>query len=149
VAEFIGETNFIPGTLKHFDARDMLIETPVGSLRALRQDTQGWEEGQSVWCSVRPEAWRVQRDSQREAQPEGDASTQDMNRLAARLEDVMYLGETEQLQLLLTGGTATTGPDETWRHIKTSVLNPGTAAPQPGENLTLACAPADVVVLAH
>lgn len=149
VAEFIGETNFVPGTLKHFDARDMLVETPVGPLRALRQDTQGWQEGQNVWCSIRPEAWQVQRDSQREAQPEGDASTQDTNRLAARLEDVMYLGETEQLQLLLTGGTATTDSDENWRHIKTSVLNPGTAAPQPGENLTLACAPSDVVVLAQ
>jgi iron(III) transport system ATP-binding protein len=90
VAEFIGETNFIPGTLKHFDARNMLVETPVGPLRVLRQDTQGWQEGQNVWCSVRPEAWHVQRESQ----GEGDASTQDANRLQARLEDVMYLGET-------------------------------------------------------
>ncbi|HEX8235935.1 MAG TPA: ABC transporter ATP-binding protein [Abditibacteriaceae bacterium] len=141
VAEFIGETNFIPGTLKHFDAREMLVETAVGPLRAARQDTQGWQEGQSVWCSLRPEAWRVQNES--------DASTQDVNRLAARLESVMYLGETEQLQLLLTGGTATAGADETWRHVKVSVLNPGTTAPQAGESLTLACAPADVVVLAQ
>jgi hypothetical protein len=66
------------------------------------------------------------------------------------------------LQLLLTGGvessgTATGGTspgaisntDESWRHVKTSVLNPGVEAPRPGEGLTLACAPADIVVLAQ
>jgi hypothetical protein len=61
----------------------------------------------------------------------------------------MYLGESEQLQLLLTGGTQTTGDDESWRHVKASVLNPGTAAPQPGEGLTVTCAPADIIVLAQ
>jgi ABC-type Fe3+/spermidine/putrescine transport system ATPase subunit len=122
VAEFIGETNFIPGTLKHVDARNMLVETPVGPLRVARQDTQGWQEGQSVWCSVRPK--RGACSSNRK--PRSDASTQDMNACSAsRRRDV--LGETEQLQLLLTGGCDTTSGPSNERARQNFVLNPASA----------------------
>ncbi len=151
VAEFIGETNFLPGTLKSFGARDMLVETPVGPLRAARQDSAAWNEGQQVWCSIRPESWRVvaSETTVKAHEESGD------NHLAARLESVMYLGESEQYAALLTGGpqrasgAEATPPaaDESWRNVKVSVLNPGVDAPRPGDALTLACAPQDVVVL--
>jgi len=141
VAEFLGETNFIAGTLKSFDARAMQIETAVGVLRAARQDEQSWREGQSVWCSIRPETLRLDKQAPNDA----------LNFLPAEIESATYLGETEQLVACLSSGlekqNATQG-DEDWRRMKVSILNPR----QPvriGESCVLSCAPEDVVVLAR
>jgi ABC-type Fe3+/spermidine/putrescine transport system ATPase subunit len=146
VAEFIGETNLLPGVLKQQNNREMSVETPVGIVRAQQpaaeEATFSLAIGQNVWCSIRPESWHVLN----EAQNNGD------NRFAARLENVMYLGESEQYQVQLTGGVEQAGTDapaEPWRAVKLSVANPGAAAPQTGDALTVGCAPQDVVVLAE
>ena len=88
-----------------------------------------------------------------ETPPQEAATRNGDNRFAAQLQNVMYLGETEQYQLLLTGGREPASlakvADEAWRNVKASVINPGAAAPRPGDALTLVCAPQDVVVLAE
>ncbi len=134
VARFIGETNFLPGTVQRSDGAGVMVATPVGELTGARRDGVSFAAGQSVWCSIRPESWRVTK---------GDWPS--LNTLSARLESVMYLGETEQYQARLTGGNGE-GTEE-WRALKVSVVNPGTDAPRPGDTLCLHCAPADVVVL--
>lgn len=55
VAEFLGETNIIEGTLRH-DAGGFLVETSVGALPLA--DSSG-EAGAAISTSVRPESWRV------------------------------------------------------------------------------------------
>src|SRR5690606_373953 len=96
VAEFIGETNLIPGTVKSL-GEDCEVETPVGVLRAARPDGN-IEIGQSVQCSIRPESWRVNGGTE--------------NRLEAKLQSVMYLGAHEQYRALLTGGRETNADEE-------------------------------------
>jgi ABC-type Fe3+/spermidine/putrescine transport system ATPase subunit len=137
VAEFIGETNFLPGIIESVDAEFLAIATPAGALRAARIEGN-WQAGQQIWCSIRPEAWRV------------DGSTTE-NRLGAQLESVMYLGESEQYQARLTGeqnsGKSVATENDDWRNIKIAVTNPGEQAPRPGDAITLTCAPADIVPL--
>jgi ABC-type Fe3+/spermidine/putrescine transport system ATPase subunit len=131
VAEFIGESNFLPGTLKGSEGEYSVVETPVGILRAAR--AENISNGQKIWCSIRPEAWRI-----------GDTSTH--NVLPAHLQSAMYGGETEQLVARLDGAE---NSDESWREVKISVLNPSTEPPHPGQKINLSCAPDDVVVLAE
>jgi ABC-type Fe3+/spermidine/putrescine transport system ATPase subunit len=139
VAEFIGETNFLPGIIENTDDQFLTIATPAGALRAARIDGD-WQSGQQIWCSIRPEAWRV------------DNSVTE-NRLGAQLESVMYLGESEQYQARLTGeqnsGKSVATENEDWRQIKIAVTNPGEQAPRPGDAITLTCAPSDIVPLAQ
>jgi iron(III) transport system ATP-binding protein len=135
VAEFIGETNFIPGVLKSLDDNDCEVETPAGVLRAASPASR-IETGQSVWCSIRPESLRVNGN--------GD------NQLTAQLQSVMYLGAHEQYRVLLTGGREASKSEiegDAWRAMKIAVSNPGTAPPAAQSTLALSCAPSDVVVL--
>lgn len=140
VAEFIGETNLIPGSVKSMDAEYCEIETPVGVLLASRPE-RPIEIGENVYCSIRPESWHVSKENQAQAQ------TQTRNRLSSQLMSVMYLGAREQYQVLLTGGGQSRGESESWRHVKIAVSNPRTAPPQAGSTLMLSCDPAEVVVL--
>ena len=133
VAEFIGETNFLPGKISSVADGELRIETPAATLVAARPAGQ-WNIGQAVWCSVRPESWRV----------EGRES---MNRLDAQLEDAMYLGQNEQLRARLLGGAPQ--PGEEWRLVKVAVPNPTAQSPVVGGQITLFCAPDDVVVMAQ
>jgi iron(III) transport system ATP-binding protein len=138
VAEFIGETNFLPGTLKDFDGNYAVVETPVGTLRATRPENV--QTGQEIWCSIRPEAWQI-------GDGIADASTHHVNVLPAQLQSAMYGGETEQLVARLGGGSENS--DDSWRDVKISILNPTVEPPHPGQSLQLACAPEDVVVLSE
>lgn len=131
VAEFIGETNLIPGVLKSLDSESCEVDTPVGVLVASRPE-QLVEIGENVHCSIRPESWRV-----------NDGTG---NQLQAQLENVMYLGAHEQYQVLLSGGRET-NENAAWRRVKIAVSNPRLAPPPVGSTLALSCAPAEVVVL--
>jgi hypothetical protein len=80
--------------------------------------------------SIRPEAFRINA-------PDGH------NTLFGRVESSTYLGETAQLVAELAGGA----------RVKVSMLNPGSGtgtsagAGTPGEKITLAVSPEDVVLL--
>lgn len=132
VAEFIGETNFLPATITRVDADKLELETASGKLLAVRGEGQ-WSVGQQVWCSVRPESWHL-------SAPEGES-----NQLKARLEDAMYLGQAEQLLARLTGGLETASSQNPL--VKVAVTNPGVHPPIVGGELTLFCSPRDVIVL--
>ena len=134
VAEFIGETNFLPGVILSIEPQTLRVETPAGVIAAAR-NAGDWQLGQSVWCSIRPESWHLENEGQ------------NPNRFAAQLEDAMYLGQNEQLRARLTGGQAK--PDETWRLLKIAVPNPTAKSPEVGVPITLYCAPDDVVVMAE
>jgi ABC-type Fe3+/spermidine/putrescine transport system ATPase subunit len=141
VAEFIGETNFLPGKIKSVDLEILEVETPVCSLRAVRPVDASWTVGQEVWCSIRPESWRV-------IVEEDDLPHLRGNRLPAQLVDAMYLGQNEQL-LARLGTSGGDGEADAWRTVKVAVSNPGGSPPAVGGKLTLGCAPEDVVVLAE
>ncbi|HEX8552561.1 MAG TPA: ABC transporter ATP-binding protein [Abditibacteriaceae bacterium] len=130
VAEFIGETNFVAGKVVGNDAQTV-VETALGTIVAAKNESV--QIGQDVWCSIRPEAWRV-----------GEGSP---NSFPARIDGTTYLGETEQLGATLTGGHETSEA-ETWRVQKISVLNPRESV-RAGETVVLSVAPEDVAVLAE
>ena len=134
VAEFIGETNFLPGTIGAVEPGALRVETPAGYIVAARPDGP-WQIGQTVWCSIRPESWRL----------EGDKG---FNQLPATLEDAMYLGQNEQLRARLVGGSLAQ-ESESWRLVKVAVPNPTAKSPVVGGEITLFCAPEDVVVVAQ
>jgi ABC-type Fe3+/spermidine/putrescine transport system ATPase subunit len=135
VAEFIGETNFLPAKVEAVGQGELQLSTPAGMLIAARPEG-AWSVGQEVFCSIRPESWHL-------SAPDGEK----VNQLGATLEDAMYLGQAEQLMARLSGGLETPG-NAPWRLVKVAVANPGGKPPVVGGQITLFCSPRDVVVLA-
>ncbi len=135
VAEFIGETNFLPGQIKGINADSLDVESPLGTLRAAKP-SGNWTPNQDVWCSIRPESWRV-------------LGTHDKahNEFGATLEDAMYLGQAEQLLIRLNSGRQVITNDETWRVVKVAVANPEARPPAIGGNVRVGVDVEDVVVL--
>jgi iron(III) transport system ATP-binding protein len=134
VAEFIGETNFISAKVTRVDGDMLELDTASGKVLAARHEGQ-WSIGQEVWCSIRPESWHL------------SAIDGQSNELKGTLEDAMYLGQAEQLLVRLTGGREIAAVDSPL--VKVAVTNPGVKPPMVGGNVTLYCAPRDVIVLAE
>jgi len=145
VAEFIGETNFLPGVVRAVESAQVAVETPAGVLHAAPPEKPP-QEGAPVWCSIRPEAWRI--DDANVGNMDAGRSTPGFNRLPAELEFVTYLGRTEQYLVRLTGGREASGADDAWRRVKVAALHPGASAP-PGRSVLLRCDPSDIVVLSE
>lgn len=60
VANFIGATNIIPGTIVRCGAGEAFVETPIGDLQAvLANPDQTFSEGAQVKVSIRPEAFNL------------------------------------------------------------------------------------------
>ncbi|RYG71555.1 ABC transporter ATP-binding protein [bacterium] len=132
VAEFIGETNFLPAKISKVNPDSLELDTDSGKIVAARSEGN-WSVGQEVWGSIRPESWRL-------TETEGQS-----NRLTATLEDAMYLGQAEQLMARLSGGLQKAGSSAPL--VKVAVTNPGFKPPVVGGPLTLFCSPSDVIVL--
>jgi iron(III) transport system ATP-binding protein len=82
VANFVGTTNFLDGTVVRSGAGTVTLDTEVGGLVA---DAAGaWSAGDRVLVAVRPEAMRLHV---------GDRPTA-VNVVAARVDRVMFVGET-------------------------------------------------------
>jgi iron(III) transport system ATP-binding protein len=79
VAGFLGESNFLPGTIRE----DGTVETGVGPLVA---STPAFAAGTAVVCSIRPQALVLDR-------PNGP------NRIPATVKDVIFLGDVLQLRM--------------------------------------------------
>jgi iron(III) transport system ATP-binding protein len=92
VAEFIGGTNLLRGTLE--EVGDLLIvKTQAGIVRA-QNGVKSIARGEPVFCSVRPESLRLK--------PVGEASAKPpTNELIAEVQSIMYLGVNEQYSLRL------------------------------------------------
>jgi len=97
VAEFIGGTNLIRGTLE--EVGDLLtVKTQAGIVRA-KNGVKGMARGESVFCSVRPESLRLKPAAESSGLPPSDST----NELLAAVQSIMYLGDNEQYSLRIAG----------------------------------------------
>jgi len=83
VAEFIGETNILPGRVISRDADRLMVEARPGSFFAHAVETLETKAGDSVLLSIRPESWRISDRSEAQTIP-------------ATLRSTVYLGEFAQ-----------------------------------------------------
>jgi putative spermidine/putrescine transport system ATP-binding protein len=93
VATFIGESNFIEGTIARLDGSTVCVTAPgLGELRAPLKP--GFSAGEPVALTVRPEKIVA---SENGAAPA-------MNAIAATVEDVVFVGEMRRYVVALPGG---------------------------------------------
>jgi len=98
VAEFLGETNFLPGTVLGPDGGASLrVQTSAGMLRSTM--TEGRASGDRLTVSVRPEALRM-LDPAQAAQLAPDAPV-----LRGTVADSVYLGEVAQHRVECAGAS--------------------------------------------
>ena len=121
IANFIGETNFVSGTIKERSATGVLVETPCGLIRS-SLSPEWAREGQDVLLSLRPEALSI---------GEGGDNT-----LSAVLRESTYLGEIANHVAEVAGGV----------ELSFCELNPVSGG-RAGEQVTLSVRASDVVVL--
>ncbi len=124
VADFIGETNFIPGRIKSNGGAKAFVETELGTYEGHVGDPD-WhpKPGEVATLSVRPECWTLRETSV------------PLNCAAGRIGDSVYLGEVAQYRFT----TAT-------RELKIFELNPHLSA-RSGDRPLFATAKADDVVV--
>jgi iron(III) transport system ATP-binding protein len=126
VAEFIGGTNLLPGTLD--ERGDLLtVRTPVGIIRAAN-GAKDIARGDLVFCSVRPESLRFQTEGPLFAE---------VNQLTGEIQSIMYFGDSEQYSLRLTDGTL----------VRAVEYNKTARTAEVGKRVSLAIDPRDVIVL--
>ncbi|CAN5251885.1 ABC transporter ATP-binding protein [soil metagenome] len=130
VADFIGETNFIEGTMEGDTSRAHLFGVATSHGRfwgRLADESRKPPRGQKVILSMRPECLHLAdfRDTR--------------NSLHGRIADAVYLGETAQYHLRTDDGTV----------VRISAINPQHML-SPGERAIYATvAPEDVVILSQ
>jgi iron(III) transport system ATP-binding protein len=124
VAEFIGETNFITGTLKASAQGRARVETPVGEFDGVFGGGSQPAVGATVTVSVRPECWTISAE-----RPQG-------NCVRGRIGKSIYLGENAQYDFVT--GTAA---------LKILELNPRFVDRSAAEEFFAGVQAEDVVVL--
>src|SRR5687768_8385134 len=125
VADFIGETDFIPGTLVGIDAGRTIVDTAVGRFEGVLGDANTKPgNGAKVTLSVRPECWVLSREAPAR------------NGVRGRIGKAIYLGELAQYELV-AGGI----------ELKILELNPRFIDPAARGDVFASAAPEDVVVL--
>jgi spermidine/putrescine transport system ATP-binding protein len=132
VADFIGQTNFLDGTLSRIDAELAEVQLPGGGI-VRGQIPAGDVPAGSVTVAVRPERTLLGSDLPSRIPPE-------WNVLTGTVADVIYLGTHTQIVVALPGGSAVT----VHRQNRTG----GDGGPQPGENAEVAFDPASATILA-
>ncbi|HQF40161.1 MAG TPA: ABC transporter ATP-binding protein [Opitutaceae bacterium] len=125
VARFIGETNLIAGRIVGGENGRLLVDTPVCRFHGLAGDpNEVHRRGAEVLVSVRPECWRLSRQSPA------------MNAVRGRITETAYLGELAQHRFV-------SGESE----LKLFELNPRFVGAAAQGELWAAVDPEDVVVL--
>ncbi len=132
VADFIGGTNLLAGTLQERDDL-LMVKTRLGMLHG-SNGNRALAPGDPVICSLRPESLRLS--SAREPQPQPAAQ---MNRLTAEVQSIMYLGDSEQYSLRAEDGTLLHAVEH----------NPAARNAEIGDHVTVQIDPRDVIVLPH
>lgn len=127
VAEFIGGTNLLPGTLEE-SGEWLTVRTQVGAVRALNGE-KAMARGDPVVCSVRPESVRLQRTD--------EPMSEEPNRLTGKVQSIMYLGDSEQYSVRLADGT----------FIRALEYNPTARKAEVGDRVALQIDARDVIVL--
>jgi iron(III) transport system ATP-binding protein len=124
VAQFIGDSNFIPGTVREITNGNCVIDTTVGSLTGVSPPTP-FSPGTSVLCSIRPHAFSV-----------NDTPT-GPNTIPARILGVTFLGDLLHLDITATGDTL----------LQVVSLPASAGRYRPGDAVTLQVQPEHVVIL--
>ena len=120
VADFIGETNWLPAEVAESSAKELKLTTEAGTFQAPAQP--GLAKGARVLLGFRPEAVEI-----------GDAAG---NVLETRIAHVSYLGEIEQYRLELPNGAI----------LKAFEQNPGEIRQQ-GAPLRIHVRPQNLLIL--
>ncbi|HWP56266.1 MAG TPA: ABC transporter ATP-binding protein [Candidatus Acidoferrales bacterium] len=131
VAEFIGGTNLIAGKLER-SGELAAVKTSFGTLYGAHAK-KGLSPGDAVVCSVRPEALRLRRAEEPSAAPSAGPT----NRLSGIVQNIMYLGYSEQYSIALADGSV----------LRAVEHNPTARAADLGDRVALELASGDVVVL--
>jgi iron(III) transport system ATP-binding protein len=127
VANFIGETDFVPGTVISVQGDRAHISTALGRFEGVLGDPARKPAPDSnVTLSIRPECWRL-RD---EPRPQ--------NCVSGRIGEAIYLGEVAQYEFIPTSGA---------ERLKVFELNPRSVESTTARGLFAAAEPDDVVVL--
>jgi len=90
VANFIGETNFLAGTVERIGEGGTCVRTAAGSIISTAPSASPLQPGQPVTVSLRPEVIHI-----------GPAPQDVANVFPARAHDTVYLGEMAQHQVNL------------------------------------------------
>ena len=125
VAEFMGETNLLAGTVVSVASDIVRVRTAVGELTASGRPTFAADAGTTVWVSLRPECLSL-------TEPDG-ASV--LNAISGQIERTAYLGE-----------IAEHGFRAGSELLRIHELNPRATRPADGNKLAV-IAPADVVLV--
>jgi iron(III) transport system ATP-binding protein len=131
VANFMGETNLLAGTVRQVDGGRTAVQTAIGTIHSATSAADV-REGEKVTISLRPEAVRI-----------GDVAggADRPNVFDATVHDTVYLGEVAQHQVSI-------GVDGRERTLKAFELNPKIVARDDArEPARIWFEPADVVVL--
>jgi len=153
VADFIGETNFIPATLRSLDSATAIVECALGIFEGTVSDPN-WRPaiGEAVMLSIRPEAWKFSPKKNPTTPSSGGAGTNGtyrtfgtsgntLNTCHGHLATSQYLGEVAQYQIAFENG----GLGDTL--LKAFELNPRPSSRPDGMDISLSVAPEDVIVL--
>jgi iron(III) transport system ATP-binding protein len=125
VAGFLGDSNFLPGTVRGVQNGVCTVETPLGPLAATAPAIGPAPTGR-VLCSIRPQALAL-------------AGRDGPNRLAATVDHVAFLGEVVHWRARAAGDTT----------LSVISLPHEAARLRPGDAVTLAVPPEEVVLLAE
>jgi len=127
VADFVGETNFLEAEVVEVNG-GRLVAVAGGLRFESAAGADGFQPGDRVTLSIRPEAWRFA----------GESATGAANSLPGRIEEALYLGEMAQYRVATPDAGAS---------LKVYEMNPrAVAASGP---CVLSVAAEDVVVLPH
>jgi iron(III) transport system ATP-binding protein len=124
VADFVGETDFVPGTVAGLDRDHVLVDTAVGRFAGVPADPGAPPAaGAAVTLSIRPECWKL------------DRAAAAVNAVRGRIGEAVYYGELAQYDF--AAGAVT---------LQILELNPRFVGAAGGE-LFASASPEDVVVL--
>ena len=125
IADFIGETNFIPGKISSSNSEITIVETAIGTFEGVVSDP-GWkpQPGDAATLSIRPECWTI------------STKTRAVNSAQGQIGESVYLGEVAQYQFL-AGSLA----------LKIFEMNPNLSNRPAGREFFASAMPQDIVVL--
>jgi iron(III) transport system ATP-binding protein len=124
VSDFMGETNFLSGTVQEVSS-GISVKTSLGIFEtALSPHGFRPKPGEVCTLSIRPESWKL---------TDSPALT---NSVAGKIQDCVYLGETAQYRFVAAGGD-----------LKIYEFNPRFVAHDGDREVFASVAPEDVVLL--
>ncbi|MFQ6040326.1 MAG: ABC transporter ATP-binding protein [Candidatus Poribacteria bacterium] len=125
VADFIGETNFISGTLRAKNNQSAIVESVIGNIQSsnIHHDIS---EGAALICSIRPESINIL-----------NKPIDKENQFQGKILNLTYLGNVEEYQLLIEGKI----------EAKAVLHNPSNEGRRQGEDIIVHFEPRDVMLL--